>query len=70
MGCADSRYLRKNLMKTTEMFQIAEKNNDLLFEELKRCGDANNSMLKVLRSMKEYLDNERAMILEGQYFSY
>ena len=49
------------------MFQKSEEDNDILFEELKKCGDANNSMLMVLKSMKEYLDKEREMFAKGLY---
>ena len=55
--------MRKNLIKTMEMLHKAEESNDILFEDLKRCGEANNSMLKVLRSMKEYLEKEA--VVEG-----
>ena len=61
MGCADSRYLRKNLLKTMDMFRKAEESNDILLEDLRRCGEANNSMLKVLRSMKEHFEKEAAV---------
>ena len=44
-----------------DMFRKAEESNEILLEDLRRCGEANNSMLKVLRSMKEYLEKEEAI---------
>ena len=48
-----------------ELFGNVEKENEKLLEDLNSCIEANNSLMKILQSMKEYLEKEQTV--EGSH---
>ena len=66
MGCAESRNLRDKMLTVIKQLETAKNDNDILLANLEKCGDANNSIMKVLRCVKEYLEKEEN--IEGLYY--
>ena len=63
MGCVDTKQLHENFMKMADLFAKTKRDNDILLEDLIKCSEANNDMMKILKSMKEFLENQ----LNGSY---